>query len=346
MATDDILRANEDPQTAIKDLQAAEQFVAQLNVESTRLLLHNRLKEADIAIGIVGVNRPIRSQKYFTRTTAALLQLFLQNTNEQQTVGLVICNVDFNPLVFAEFTNFSRFVPAVNRFKPPKHSTPNLDEEQVFQKEMDDYSYCLDQLSQTATRAQYFLLLEDDAKPVKSFMADVHNIASQLTLRQSQVAFVKLFHPEHLRKVPWVIQVISFSVLVSSICSFLLFRCFAPRTRQPVIFLFFLLLSAVLSRSLYCLGHDTIAQLRYKLTGGEIYLTPNESCCTPAVIFPAATLPQVLKHFQSAKTHRGYHKDHILDEIPSRYGLTSYMSDLDLIRHIGKYSSLRKVSVQ
>lgn len=346
MASDDILRAIEDPTTAWEDVHRAEQFVSQIknNAESTKLLLYNRLKKADIAIGIVGVNRPIQKQKYFTRTTAALLQLLLNSKSEQETLGLAICNVNANPMDFAEFQNFSSFVPAVRKYQLSVNSTKKLDGEQIFQKEMDDYSYCLEQLGLMASSAQYFLLLEDDAKPISSFLSDLHNIIGQLRLHH-QVAFVKLFHPEHLRKVPWVIQVISFSLLVSFFCSYLLFRFCVTRSRPSVSFLFFLLCSALLSRSLYCLGHETFALLRYNLTGQQIYLTPNESCCTPAVIFPAATLPTVLKHLQSAKTQRGYHKDHILDEIPSLYGLTSLMSDLDLINHIGKYSSLRKSSI-
>ncbi|CAM6001047.1 unnamed protein product [Sphagnum balticum] len=88
----------------------------------------------------------------------------------------------------------------------------------------------------------------------------------------------------------------------------------------------------------YCLGHEFLACARNYVSGGSIYLVPSESCCTPAVFFDAKVVPQFSDFLNAQRVNAAFHKDHMLDEFG---GSRARMVDLDVVQHIGRYSSLR-----
>lgn len=66
-----------------------------------------------------------------------------------------------------------------------------------------------------------------------------------------------------------------------------------------------------------------------------------ESCCTPAVLFRASKIEEIVSQlsFETRRSARtGHAKDHILDE--SRF--TGRQTDMNLVVHIGAVSSVRK----
>ncbi|VDM77360.1 unnamed protein product [Strongylus vulgaris] len=83
-----------------------------------------------------------------------------------------------------------------------------------------------------------------------------------------------------------------------------------------------------------------LADLRYHLTK-TAYMSSTESCCTPAVLFRASSIPKIVSKLV-AETKRsariGHAKDHILDE--SKF--VGRQTDMNLVVHIGSYSSVRK----
>ncbi|EPB67831.1 hypothetical protein ANCCEY_13079 [Ancylostoma ceylanicum] len=83
-----------------------------------------------------------------------------------------------------------------------------------------------------------------------------------------------------------------------------------------------------------------LADVRYYLTD-TVYLSSPESCCTPAVLFRASKVAEMVSQlsFESRRSARtGHAKDHILDE--SRF--VGRQTDMNLVVHIGAVSSVRK----
>ncbi len=93
------------------------------------------------------------------------------------------------------------------------------------------------------------------------------------------------------------------------------------------------------------LGRELVAEWRKSLTGGRLYLTAQESCCTQVVLFPADTAGTVVDFLRSRDATLYHAKDHMLDELPRVTGLEVFQSDTNVALHIGQYSSLRFGSV-
>ena len=68
------------------------------------------------------------------------------------------------------------------------------------------------------------------------------------------------------------------------------------------------------------------------------YITPSESCCTPAVLFRSAAIPAMVAELSKQHAQAGHAKDHILDE--SRF--QGRAIDKNAVVHIGLFSSVRR----
>ncbi|KAH7725043.1 glycosyltransferase [Aphelenchoides avenae] len=194
-------------------------------------------------------------------------------------------------------------------------------------KEADDYWRCLDAASKY-TAADYVLLLEDDALPTSSFPVVLKSLTEQLD-RRPHIDFVKFYHPWSLRKIPAFIQAAVFCATVSWCLHWALWKQSSVVATVIVAVLSF----EVVRRSM----PELFADMRFAITSSA-YLTPPESCCTPAVLFRSASVPAIVAELSQETARGGHAKDHILDE--SRfYGRAT---DANAVAHIGRLSSLRQ----
>lgn len=70
-------------------------------------------------------------------------------------------------------------------------------------------------------------------------------------------------------------------------------------------------------------------------------LSVTESCCTPAVLFRTASVPEMVRELSRHTAGVGHAKDHILDE--SRF--VGRQTEANFVVHIGYYSALRQRNV-
>ncbi|VDP09569.1 unnamed protein product [Heligmosomoides polygyrus] len=73
-----------------------------------------------------------------------------------------------------------------------------------------------------------------------------------------------------------------------------------------------------------------IADVRFFVTR-SVYLSSPESCCTPAVIFRAAKIPEIVSRLSTEAVAPGHAKDHILDDS----AFVGRQTDTNLVVHIG-----------
>jgi len=217
-----------------------------------------------------------------------------------------------------ELTEMKKHIPLVERWRSGK--SPQIKVNRL-EKEKQDYLFCLEAASKLSPR-EGVLLVEDDSLPGPHLVSRLH----QLVLRQprERTAFVKLFHPPSLlgyinpepyRWVEWV----SLSLLV-----LLLLKLPLSLTNLLAVMFFF-----------EVVGRQTLLAIRPNYS-----LVPAPHCCTPANLYPAASIPKVLNFLNSTKCGPGLAKDFALVRMLKEQHLNAWAVEPNLVRHIGAVSSL------
>lgn len=169
---------------------------------------------------------------------------------------------------------------------------------------------------------------------------------------ESDVYFIKLYHPTRLRGLVHYTQVICISLLTLITLWYihLLFK-----TDSYFIKVNLILLSVYLPFLLVYITYNTgttyvesiFLSFRQMLISqsahNDVYMTIPESCCTPAVLFVDKHLNKITNHLSSVISKTGVAKDHLLDDFYSfRKGFHSLMTYTDLVEHIGAISFVHK----
>ncbi|EYC09994.1 hypothetical protein Y032_0058g2929 [Ancylostoma ceylanicum] len=261
-----------------------------------------------------------RRQNYLPQVITFLVDAY--QSHKQLSPSLEICNVE--PEVFEELRRFRLHVPIRTLGRKSSRSS-RMNE--TIAKEAADYWKCLDH----PTKGRYIMLLEDDALVVPEFARLMTLLMDQLDRRQ-HIDYVKMYHPNQLRKIPSIPLAISVCILVCCTYCIVIFR--------RVLIFWSLITSSLMYLELRSYGSQFLADVRYYLTD-TVYLSSPESCCTPAVLFRASKVAEMVSQlsFESRRSARtGHAKDHILDE--SRF--VGRQTDMNLVVHIGAVSSVRK----
>ncbi|VDO13526.1 unnamed protein product [Haemonchus placei] len=195
-------------------------------------------------------------------------------------------------------------------------------------KEASDYWKCLNRTTKASpywfTFDRYVMLLEDDALVVPEFASMMTSLMRQLD-RRPHIDYVKLYHPNQLRKIPsipMVFKLLQVSRLLSLVILIVLLLGYS------FIAIYLLYLSIFL------------ADVRYAISK-SVYMSASESCCTPAVIFRTKKISEIVSKLSVESRKRaflGHAKDHILDESE----FVGRQTDTNLVVHIGAVSSVRK----
>jgi len=286
--------------------------------------LFERVDFSDLVIGVIASNR---GGNYLFQSITFLLN---QLENKEKIPFIGICNVE--PVSFPQVEKFRNKIPiySINSFKDLSRFNLSTLEGRV-QKEAADYWSCLRVL--TTFNKKYLLLLEDDAVVIPHFLTLMDSLMSRLDdPGLEHVDYVKLFHPWYLRKIPFIFQAASFSLIVSTFLFYIVFKKIAIR--------FILVLAISCYINLKFLNYEIFADLRYHITSLP-YLVPSESCCTPAVLFRGNSALEMIQELPSIETTKNHAKDHVLDE--SRF--IGKETDFSYVVHIGHFSSIRHKEV-
>ena len=124
---------------------------------------------------------------------------FLQEHPTSYSVALSICNVDGNTKAYTEAIRLANIVRTFTR-----HNSIRFFSNDTFEKEKDDYTYCL-RTTIALRRPRYVLLVEDDALPdthMTSVLGQV--LRTRLDRKYARgnhwdsdrdIAYVKFYHP-------------------------------------------------------------------------------------------------------------------------------------------------------
>ncbi|XGW07782.1 hypothetical protein V3C99_010716 [Haemonchus contortus] len=154
-------------------------------------LYRHAIKESDhfnpLEIRIIASDR---RQEYLLQVIAFLVDSY--ESHRRLPPSLELCSVE--PVIFEELRQFQMHIPirilsGVSSRRLPLNDT--------IAKEASDYWKCLNR----TTKARYVMLLEDDALVVPEFASMMTSLMRQLD-RRPFIDYVKLYHPNQLRKIP------------------------------------------------------------------------------------------------------------------------------------------------
>uniref|UniRef100_A0A8C0UNM9 Post-GPI attachment to proteins GalNAc transferase 4 n=1 Tax=Cyanistes caeruleus TaxID=156563 RepID=A0A8C0UNM9_CYACU len=234
-----------------------------------------------------------------------------------QSHRMLLCNVESDPSIHQDVRLLSSLFPMVSRDRTGENPDPSLNQ---FEKEKQDYVFCLEQ-SLLVYNPEYILLVEDDAVPEKEIFSVLQHLFlarfSKPYLRDA--LYFKLYHPERLQ------------------------HYFNP---EPMRILEWLGLGMFLGPVLtfaYCwalVGRHYGLELR-RLHPALYNVVPASECCTPAMLFPAASARRASEYLQGLRCRQGFAKDTALYSLLRGKGENAFVVEPNLVRHVGMYSSLR-----
>uniref|UniRef100_S4RNA1 Post-GPI attachment to proteins GalNAc transferase 4 n=1 Tax=Petromyzon marinus TaxID=7757 RepID=S4RNA1_PETMA len=296
-----------------------------------------------MAVAVVSVRR---LEPYLSRVVSRLLALLRACGLACERHRLLVCNAQAVPEDNVEAGEISALVHTVARFSESDPDAGKPPAQNRFEKEKRDYTWCLRRAA-TATEGGdggAVVLLEDDALPADDFFPVLHHLLGErraASLRLRRALYVKLFHPERLQgylnpepmRLEWV--------GAGGLCGLALTAVFLRLTRAPFRWW---LVAALTLHAMLCVemvGRHYFLELRR--ASPRLYaLAPATECCTPAMAFPsAAAALAVAELLDAEQCAPKYGKDMALYAAMRRAKHGALVLEPNLVRHIGRYSSLR-----
>lgn len=302
----DILRENK------KRLQEAQIYLeTQSNVDTSA---------PKVLIAIISVNRENGGKmNYVTQTIGKFMQLL--HEDKSKDYGLFLCNASG---LNNDFSHVEKKIGVKNVFKyVSKHFST------ILEKELLDYIACLKEIDHKFPNIEFLVLNEDDGVPYNNFLTNIKKIMDML-IRKTGISHVKLHHPLRLRKIPAIIYAITFPLTVVGLWHLV----YPGNMYQYLCFMIFAI------SFLFVCGANEVGILHTKLLFGYLTLVMPESCCTVSVLYPKKTLNATIKYLENHK-HSSRPKDTILDNLPDYTNMRVLMTEFNMVKHIGKYSTLR-----
>lgn len=255
---------------------------------------------------------------------------------------LFLCNVE-RSVSHGDAKLLSRHVPVANRYEGTEDDYGDDPSTNSFEKEKQDYVYCLESSLQTYN-PDYVLMVEDDAVPEEQiFPVLEHLLRARLAEpRLRDALYLKLYHPERLQRYvnPEPMRILEW-VGVGMVLGPPLAWAYARFAGRPAfgwpVLLFFSLYSMGLVE---LVGRHYFLELR-RLSPALYSVVPASQCCTPAMLFPAPAARRTLTYLSQVYCHQGFGKDMALYSLLRAKGERAYVVEPNLVRHIGLFSSLR-----
>ncbi|XP_039623433.1 transmembrane protein 246 [Polypterus senegalus] len=291
-----------------------------------------------LLVTIVTAARPTEGVQYhYVLQVAELLDRALMECGGCAEV--LLCNVEEEPEKNEDVALLKKRFPMVERFKDLEGQASTA--WNTFEKEKQDYVYCLKRSLETFN-PQNVLLLEDDAAPLQDFFPVVQNLISRSFY--SNTLYVKLFHPERLHRYwnpePYrILEWIGLGMSGASVLCALYKRLigFSPKM-LPFLFLFFMLYTMAAAE---LFGRHYLLELR-RLSPQLYAVSPATECCTPAMLFPHFSARRVMHYLNELTCKPGFAKDIALyDSLQKNQSERAHSVEPNLVQHIGAFSSVR-----
>jgi hypothetical protein len=306
-----------------------------------------------VHIAIITVNRANSEgyqTNYLTQTVAKTHQ-YLKDFQAENTYAnifqMVLCNVDSPPEANTEAKYLSKAlrIPLLDRFA--KYGVGQFESRNIFEKEKNDYTYCLNE--SLKQRPRYVLLLEDDAIPVDNAFRVIHHLLthsfkyhfSEKQLRET--AYIKLYHPMRLLtffsyEVERIPELLALGAIFGSISLWILFRwtILVEKIRLHRLWLYTIIYFTLF---FFCIGRSNLLKVR-EFSKHFYQIVPAPRCCTPAMLFPNSTAHDLVKYLNQTTSEKGYGKDLILETFKQDTHYVGRMISPNLVEHIGMYSTL------
>lgn len=334
--------------------------------------------------GAVGQQLPSMELGYLTQTVAGLLKMLdsyngrLSSSSFFGRTKLFVCNVDPVPNRYREPGDVSHVVEVVTRYVNASAMRSNraYRSQDIFEREKDDYIYCLQQavalgrgggaLDGPQTKAsppRYVMLVEDDVV-VHRLALDVLSRVLRRRRRDSddepsladvddRWLFVKLYFPEkwlgYTNEIDRLFELVCVAAVGGSVGSIFAGLCFADlrqvasvrrqRLQTLVLFVAFAVYAVLL-----CVGFGRPHVWAWRrLFGDSLYRTvPGPDCCTQAVLYPVRAVDGLVRHLADQRCTIDYSIDIAIAGYARIRRLDAYLVDPNLVQHIGLVSSVRQ----
>lgn len=310
-----------------------------------------------VALSVITVsrNRHIVDEyqpKYLTQVLWRLLDLANSSLTRIQasnyTFSISLCNVDFDPAHYEEINLFRSIIPVFSRF-----TSMSLSIDHPFEKEKQDYVYCLN-TSLHSSPTDFVFLLEDDAYPHEDFFPVILNtlehhfsyssshISPSWPSNPSRTLYIKFYHPERLSRFHWtdvitVFELLGWVMLVGTLLHILYCYFRGSSMNSLSSWLWFCIYSLLLALAV---DRPGLMELR-RLCLCLYHILPAPSCCTPAMLFPASSANATATYMNNITCGNSYGKDSVLDDFIKLSGTKAYLVQPNIVLHIGMYSALR-----
>ncbi|NXV60597.1 TM246 protein, partial [Molothrus ater] len=292
-----------------------------------------------LLITIITVQR--QNDFHYVLQVASHFHRLLQKCGARcQSHRMLLCNVESDPSSHQDVRLLSSLFPMVSRDRTGENPDPSLNQ---FEKEKQDYVFCLEQ-SLLMYSPEYILLVEDDAVPEEEIFSVLQHLFSARFSKPylRDALYFKLYHPERLQRYinpePMrILEWLGLGMFLGPVlsCAY----CWAAGRAGPgwCLVAFFALYSMALSE---LVGRHYGLELR-RLHPALYNVAPASECCTPAMLFPAASARRASGYLRGLRCRRGFAKDTALYSLLRGKGENAFVVEPNLVRHVGMYSSLR-----
>jgi hypothetical protein len=307
------------------------------------------LDSLDVLITVISLRRNIDDVDgydpfYLTQTVARTYQLLrefregnAESNGGEKYFGITLCNVDATPEEHGELNDLAEalHLPVFNRFV--NKSATEDERNNIYEKENNDYSYCLKQ--SLKFKPKHVLLLEDDTVPLDSALWVIHHVMkTYMADPKENIAFVKFYHPPRfLPRALWT-EVVVLGVLLSTAAVACHYLLSVPRRSEFM--LRWTLWTCYFGLVLLTIGHVNISQLRH--ISKYFYIVDDAlGCCTPAVLFPYESCLGVAQFLEMNSSNATHAKDLVLESYLKETATKALMVTPNVFKHIGMYSVVK-----
>ncbi|XP_048358664.1 post-GPI attachment to proteins factor 4 [Sphaerodactylus townsendi] len=322
-----------------EDGLSALRYFERLQTPNTSERLGSEVFHPWLLITIITVQRP--PEFHYVLQVASRFHRLLQECGPPcRHHQILLCNVETDPGSHQDAQLLSNFMAVVNHYGGHKKVEPGMNQ---FEKEKQDYTYCLEKSLQTYD-PEYVLLVEDDAVPEEEIFPVLQHLLqtrfSKAHLRDA--LYVKLYHPERLQRYinPEPMRILEW-LGVGMFFGSLLGLAYAWASGRSSLVWPIVLFFAVYSMLLVELvGRHYFLELR-RLAPPLYNVVPVTECCTPAMLFSASSARRALGYLKELRCRRGFAKDTALYSLLRVRGERAFVVEPNLVRHVGIFSSVR-----
>lgn len=313
---------------------------------------------------------------YLSQTVVSLIKMLSHNKDHATSVfrrnKFFVCNVDPVPRNYRDPDEIKDVVETVTRYDNISAIRSNraYHSQDIFQREKDDYIYCLEQAvaigtaTTEASAPRHVMLVEDDvvmdqraldvlADVLRRQPRDIDDSGTSLSEREDKWLFIKLYYPEkwlgYANELDRVVELVcvgavggSLGLLVAGALSVEFRSSFSTRRLRFHAIALFLTIAAYTVLLCLGLGRPHARAWRSFFGGGLHRVVPAPDCCTQAVLYPARVVDGLVRHLADQRCTIDYSIDIAVAGYARMRKLETYLVDPNVVRHIGLVSSVRQ----